>query len=151
MSSPLNKFEDDLSEESDNLTVDDRSELLSLNSELLNSVENLVALSVSAPSSPVNLFSREVSPVRPASALSSPRFGSVVHRTSSVKDLVVRFDSQTTSSMAASAKKEAAPLVRQISHAKGWITRSLNKLDRLATATQDAIDPVKLETHSEQI
>ena len=151
MSSPLNKFEDDLSEESDNLTVDDRSELLSLNSELLNSVENLVALSVSAPSSPVKLFSREVSPVRPASALSSPRFGSVVHRTSSVKDLVVRFDSQTTSSMAASAKKEAAPLVRQISYAKGWITRSLKKLDRLATATEDAIDPVKLETHSEQV
>ena len=151
MSSPLNKFEDDLSEESDNLTVDDRSELLSLNSELLNSVENLVALSVSAPSSPVNLFSREVSPVRPASALSSPRFGSVVHRTSSVKDLVVRFDSQTTSSMAASAKKEAAPLVRQISYAKGWITRSLKKLDRLATATEDAIDPVKLEIHSEQV
>ena len=151
MSDPLDKFVDDLSEESDDLTVDERSELLSLHSDLLNSVENLVTVSVSAPSSPVNLFSREVSPVRSASAHTSPRFGSVIHRTSSVRDLVAKFDSHTTSSMAESAKKEAAPLVRKISNAKGWITRSLNKLETLRIATQDEIDPVKFETHSNQI
>ena len=115
MSDPLDKFVDDLSEESDDLTVDERSELLSLHSDLLNSVENLITVSVSAPSSPVNLFSREVSPVRSASAHTSPRFGSVIHRTSSVRDFVAKFDSHTTSSMAESAKKEAAPLVRKIS------------------------------------
>ena len=151
MPGPLDKFMDDLTEESDNLTVDERSELLSLHSDLLNSIENLVTVSVSAPSSPVNLFSREVSPVRSASAHTSPRFGSVIHRTSSVKDLVAKFDSHTPFSMADAAKKEAAPLVRKITTAKGWITRRLHQLDVLVIANSDEIDPADFKSLSKQV
>ena len=98
---------------SDDINSLEQSEISSLHASLLADVEeSIVTETKSTPSSPSRLALREISPVRTASAPVSPRsVDSTVFnfpRSSSVKNLVSKFDCFNPSIMAANAKKEAA-------------------------------------------
>ena len=139
----------------DNITHDDHLEFSSLHASLISDVEGeeIVIEYNSAPSSPSSLAFRDISPLRTASAPSSPaRSGSsVIPRTSSVKALVDRFEINPPSIMASNAKKEAAEDIRKIGHCKGWVTRYLNKLETLLVSGKDVLDSIDFKSVSEQI
>ena len=139
----------------DNITHDDHLEFSSLHASLISDVEGeeIVIEYNSAPSSPSSLAFRDISPLRTASAPSSPaRSGSsVIPRTSSVKALVDQFEINPPSIMASNAKKEAAEDIRKIGHCKGWVTRYLNKLETLLVSGKDVLDSIDFKSVSEQI
>ena len=147
----MSDLEDNITSYSDvleDITPEERLEFTSLHASLLSDVEGelLVTDAKSAPTSPSRLAFREISPIRTTStsAPTSPsRLGLFVLRASSVQALVSKFDTHTPSIMAEAAKQEAADQVRKISSAKGWITRSLKKLETLRIAGNDTIDPFK--------
>ena len=142
------------SNEDNNITHEDQLEFSSLHASLISDVEGEdIAIEFnSAPSSPSSLALRDISPLRTASAPSSPsRSGSsVLPRTSSVKALVNQFENNP-SIMAANAKKEAAEDIRKIGHCKGWVTRYFNKLETLLVSSNDVLDPIEFKNVSEQI
>ena len=138
---------------SDDFNSFEHSEISSLHADLLADVEESI-VTKSTPSSPSRLAFRDISPVRTASAPVSPHsVASTVNypRSSSVKNLVSKFEFVKPSIMAANAKKEAADFVRKISYAKGWVTRSLNKLETLLLAGNDVLDPSEFRKQSDQL
>ena len=143
------------SNEDNNITHEDQLEFSSLHASLISDVEgeDIVTEVKSAPSSPSSLAFRDISPLRTASAPSSPsRSGSsVIPRTSSVKALVSQFENNPPSIMAGNARKEAADDMRKIGHCKGWITRYFNKLETLLIASNDVLDSNEFKTLSDQL
>ena len=135
-------------------TQDDQLEFSSLHASLIFDVEGEESVIEynSAPSSPSSLAFRDISPLRTASAPSSPaRSGpSVIPRTSSVKALVSHFENPP-SIMTGNAKKEAAEDIRKIGHCKGWVTRYFNKLEALLVSGNDVLDSIEFKGVSEQI
>ena len=96
---------------SDDITSLEQSEISSLHASLLADVEeSIVTETKSTPSSPSRLALRDISPVRTASAPVSPHSpgSTVIPRSSSVKILVSKFESNLPSIMAENAKKEDA-------------------------------------------
>ena len=102
----MSDLEDNITSYSDvleDITPEERLEFTSLHASLLSDVEGelLVTDAKSAPTSPSRLALRDISPIRTTSAPSSPsRLGSFVPRSSSVKSLVSKFESNLPSIMA---------------------------------------------------
>ena len=131
-----------------------QSEISSLHTSLLLECENLesVNTTLSAPSTPVSVRGGAFDFSRPRSLQSSPTSVRSIVKTPSVKDLIQFFDHPKISKMAEKAKNEAAGYLKQISHAKKWVTRSLNNLaSALQVGGNNKIDHSSYELYSNQI
>ena len=118
----------------EDISFQDRSEIESLKSSLISSLDGESVIETqSAPSSPRRALLSALPFEQTTSAPTSPvRFGStVVPRTSSVKDLVVQFETLCIPKMGDpnAAASEAVTMLRQLSTAKGWITRYVKALE----------------------
>ena len=104
------------------------TEISLLHTSLLLECENLESVTEthSAPSTPVSERRGAFDFSRPRSLQFSPTSIHSSVKTTSVKDLIQLFDHSKTTNMADKARNEAAECFKQISHAKKWITRSLN-------------------------
>ena len=130
------------------------TEISSLHAELLLECEEFEPVSSvqSAPSTPVAARQGTLDLFRSRSLHSSPtNLGSGV-RTSSVKDLVNKFEISKSLNMAeVKAKSESAFSLGKIDYAKRWVTRILNSLQTALLAGGDKLDLNEFNKHNAQV